>query len=443
MNNNLSTLLQLEHNCKKCESLVELFYTIVNETKNLVTHDQAILLTPSLGSNFKVLAVSDMQSIDRTSSYIQDIENIAKDIGKKEESKSIFSVDLQTEFSNNNIIIPSKIIWIPLSIKKGHIEVTYVLMLLKNNMWGKEEIALIEHLASSYSYFLFAMRKEGFFVWIQKNLFNNKYTKYILVLLVVVMFIPVNITVLAPLEVRAKDPFIVTSPLNGAIDKILIESNQNIQKNTLVIKIDDLEFRNTYNISLRALEVAKAKLHTVKQKSFGDNRQKSNLARLETEVELKKSEVEFAKLQLEKTNIFSEKNGLVILNNKSEWLGKPVVIGEKIFQIANPKNVEIKIMLPVSDAIFLEKNSYTKVFFDNDPLNSWEANVSQISFKPELSTKGILSYKIIANFKNINNNDYVPSIGMRGTAKIYSKKVTLFFYLFKRPITTLRQWIGW
>ena len=91
----------------------------------------------------------------------------------------------------------------------------------------------------------------------------------------------------------------------------------------------------------------------------------------------------------------------------------------------------------------LEENAIVKAFFDNDPTNSWKAKVKYISYKPELTEQNVLSYKIIAQFDDINENGYIPSIGLRGTAKIYSKQVSLFFYLFRKPITATRQWIGW
>ena len=39
--------------------------------------------------------------------------------------------------------------------------------------------------------------------------------------------------------------------------------------------------------------------------------------------------------------------------------------------------------------------------------------------------------------------DAIPRIGLRGTAKVYGEKVSLFYYLFRRPITYLRQHLGW
>ena len=74
---------------------------------------------------------------------------------------------------------------------------------------------------------------------------------------------------------------------------------------------------------------------------------------------------------------------------------------------------------------------------------NFPSELKYISYKPELTEENVLSYKIIANFDDIKENSYIPSIGLRGTAKIYSKKVSLFFYLFRKPITSIRQWIGW
>ena len=36
----------------------------------------------------------------------------------------------------------------------------------------------------------------------------------------------------------------------------------------------------------------------------------------------------------------------------------------------------------------------------------------------------------------------LPRIGLRGTAKVYGSKVSLFYYLFRKPITFMRQLIG-
>jgi hypothetical protein len=196
-------------------------------------------------------------------------------------------------------------------------------------------------------------------------------------------------------------------------------------------------------VANRTLDVTNAELFSTKQSSFFDPKQKSQISQLENQVKLKEAELAYSKEQLDKTKIFSKEEGIAIINNPNDWKGKPVSTGERIFLIADPYKIELKIMLPVNEAIFLEEGAIVKAFFDHDPINSWGAKVKYISYKSELTEQNILSYRITADFNDIQENGYVPSIGLRGTAKIYSKKVPLFFYLFRKPITAIRQWTGW
>jgi hypothetical protein len=98
-------------------------------------------------------------------------------------------------------------------------------------------------------------------------------------------------------------------------------------------------------------------------------------------------------------------------------------------------------MLPVSDAIFIKKGYEAKIFLDNNPIKSYNARIENISYKPQIDETNTLAYKITANFDD--TLDEIPNIGLKGTAKIYSQEVTLFFYLFRKPITKTRQIIGW
>lgn len=91
----------------------------------------------------------------------------------------------------------------------------------------------------------------------------------------------------------------------------------------------------------------------------------------------------------------------------------------KILLIANPNEIEIKIMLSVKDALFLEENANVKIFLDNKIFETWDAKINQISYKPQVTPENIVSYKIIANFNDLKQNDTIPKIGLRGTAKIY------------------------
>ena len=448
MESNISKLLQLEHNCRNCENIKELYFQIVNETRNIVPYSQGVLLTTDLKGKYKVVGISDISVVDSTSPYVQWIENVVEDLNANPKSKDIFVVEAKNDLKEVNYkslfeFAPSNILFIPLNTTKENSDINYVFLLFRENSWLENDILMLKHLSSSLAYFLFAMRNCGFFQTLKKISFKNRYFKIALILIIALMFLPVRLSVLAPLEVDAKNPYVVTSPLNGVIEEVKIFPNDKIEKEQLIVQFDDVDFKNNYLVAKRTLDVTNAELFSTKQSSFLDPKQKSQISQLENQVKLKEAELNFAKEQLDKTKIYAKEEGIAIINNPNDWKGKPVNTGERIFLIANPNSIELKIMLPVSDAIFLEENAIVKAFFDNDPTNSWKAKVKYISYKPELTEQNVLSYKIIAQFDDINENGYIPSIGLRGTAKIYSKQVSLFFYLFRKPITATRQWIGW
>jgi hypothetical protein len=445
---NISKLLQLEHNCRNCENIKELYFQIVNETRNIVNYSQGVLLSLDLRGKYKVVAVSDISVVDTTSPYVQWIESVVEDLHSNEKSNDVFIVNTKSDLQEINFkslydYAPQNIVFIPLNTTKENSDINYVFLLFRENGWLENDILMLKHLSSSLVYFLFAMRNCGFFQTLKKISFKNRYFKIALILIIALMFLPVRLSVLAPLEVDAKNPYVVTSPLNGVIEEVKIFPNDKIEIEQLIVQFDDVDFKNNYLVAKRTLDVTNAELFSTKQSSFLDPKQKSQISQLENQVKLKEAELNFAKEQLDKTKIYAKEEGIAIINNPNDWKGKPVNTGERIFLIANPNSIELKIMLPVSDAIFLEENAIVKAFFDNDPTNSWKAKVKYISYKPELTEQNVLSYKIIAQFDDINENGYIPSIGLRGTAKIYSKQVSLFFYLFRKPITATRQWIGW
>lgn len=448
MSVDISKLIQLEHNLKQYENISQIYYAIVNQTREFVEYEQAVLVSPNINGKLKTDAISDVATVDSTSLFVQIINELSQNLYKKYNNEKIEVLNINSDIDETlkkELVsyTPSNVVWIPLKTYKNSIEIEYYLLLFRKNPFDKKELEVLNFLSQSYSHFLFAHRKCSFLKFMQKFHIKSKYIKYSFLVLVLLMFLPVNMSVLAPFEVQAKKPFVVTSAIEGVIDEITVESNDKVTKGQLLVKMKQNDLQNHYEIRRRKLNTSKAKLHTLKQASFYDSEKKSQITQLEMDVKLAQAELNFAKSKLDKTMIYSKNDGIAIINNSSEWIGKPIVTGEKIFLIAKEEIVEVKIMLNVSDTIFLQKDADIKLFFDNTVFQSWDAKISYIAYKPELTPEGVLSYKIIADFTNIKKNEVVPKIGLRGTAKIYSNKVSLFFYLFRKPITSLRQWLAW
>jgi hypothetical protein len=97
-------------------------------------------------------------------------------------------------------------------------------------------------------------------------------------------------------------------------------------------------------------------------------------------------------------------------------------------------------MLPVADAIAIQTPAEVDFFPDTDPLNIIQCTLVRAAYEPEKTPEDIIAYKLIAHLEPTSP---IQRIGSRGTAKIYGERVSLFYYLFRRPITALRQWLGW
>ena len=138
-----------------------------------------------------------------------------------------------------------------------------------------------------------------------------------------------------------------------------------------------------------------------RQSSFTNNEEKSKLAELEAQVDLKKVELSSAKEKLQNAEIYSEKQGIAIVGRKADWQGKPVEVGEKILIISDPKNVEFLIWLPVKDSIIIKENSEVKVFLDINPIKPLAGKLLRASYEPELSPEEVLSYKIVSSLEKI------------------------------------------
>lgn len=443
----VSKLIQLEFNLKNCENDSELFYSIVNQTAEIISYEQAVLVGLDYSSKLKVEAISNVVSVDSTSPFVQyilDLANSLKKIYSNDEIKLVNQTELSKDIKEQiKEFSPSNIVWIPLKTIKNNIEVEFYLILFRNDFFEQKDIEILSYLATSYKYFLFANRKDSLKTKIRNLKIDNKYLKYGLLAIFLAMFLPIKMSVIAPCEIQAKDPFVVTSPIDGSIDEIKVNSNDKVSKDELLVKIKDVDLINTYEIAKKKLDTVEAELHSMKQAGFYDIDKKSQISRLESEVALKEAELNYSKSLLDKTNIYSQTQGIAIVDNPNEWKGKPVITGEKILLIANPNEVEIKIMLSVKDALFLKENADVKIFLDNKIFETWDAKISEIFYKPQVTPENIVSYKIIADFNDLKQNDEIPKIGLRGTAKIYSQNVTLFFYLFRKPITSLRQLIAW
>ncbi|MDB4812440.1 efflux RND transporter periplasmic adaptor subunit [Candidatus Pelagibacter sp.] len=435
----IARLIGLEKKSREARTQDELNFVVVNETRQIFDFVNSYLLLKTPTDKYHVKAVSDLATVDRTAPLVTFVENIIND-QTSSNLKEIqnFEVDkisrsLKIKKPKN---IPDNILLIPIfSPQRG---LQGFLITTRNEKFNDNEVELARHLSLTYGHayntFLTDFSIKDF---LKKN-FTGKRSWIIILSIIFILIIPIKITSTAPVEVVPKNPRLITAPFDGVVKNIIVNNNDKINSGDLLIQIEDTDLKNSFNLAKQSLQVAEKELLRSRQFSFSNNEEKARLAELMAQVDLKKAEVESTSERLKNSKIYADKDGIAIVDQKNNWQGRPVSVGEKIITIANPDKVEFLIWLPVKDSLIIKENTDVKVFLDINPIKPLKGKLKRASYQSSLSPEEVLSYQISASFEG----EEIPRIGLRGTAKIYGSRVTLFYYLFRKPITFVRQLIG-
>jgi len=142
---------------------------------------------------------------------------------------------------------------------------------------------------------------------------------------------------------------------------------------------------------------------------------------------------------LARTELKAPHAGIAVFSDVNDWIGRPVTIGERILMIADPEQVELEVQLPIADAIKLELGAEVQFFLNVDPANPVTASLYYSAYQAEVTPDDMLAYRLKATFTPTTK---LPRIGLKGTAKVFGAKVPLIYYILRRPLATLRLWIG-
>ena len=434
-----AALLQLEKMALEAESLQETRFVITNATSNLSPYDQAVFLGYSGARRPRVQALSSVSDVDRTSPFVAWVERVARHLdasGEHLQAKPVTPDDLNAELRRDWAEFANAcLLWLPMDGRAS--ERQGVLLLSRQSAWSPQELALLKHLSLVYGHALERFSSRSRRRWVRWRAALAGLT--VTAALVAASITPMRLSVLAPAEIVASDPFVVSAPIDGVVRQLMVLPNQAVNRGALLVEMESGDLRGTQEVAARSLEVANAELRRSQQAAFVDASRKAELAILQAQVDRKARELNLAQSRVGKTQLRADRQGVVVVDDPQVWKGRPVKIGERILQIADPKRVEVTIMVPVKDAVALAPGNEVRLFLDTDPLRSLKGTVSYVVYESTMMAEWP-AYKVTARLDEAHE---APRIGLRGTARIYGGDTTLIYYLLRRPITVARQWLGW
>ncbi|WP_151194399.1 efflux RND transporter periplasmic adaptor subunit [Cysteiniphilum sp. JM-1] len=446
MESKVVALLSITHALFEKKTLRELAFFIAHHSVEVIPYQTSIVWSEYSGSFIDILAMNNIVELDRNSPFSLQLKKCIKQIkllNKGRPNETLYACIPQTsaklleEWPDN---LEEYIAYTPLLNDQGII--VGGILLVQNKAYDQEQKNQYLYLQDAYRFAwqkLVANQKKSLTFW--KVWTKKRVVKYVLLILVVlIMSIPVRQSVIAPAEIVANSPTIISAPFDGVVDSILVSPNQFVTPNFPLVQLNERDLKNAYRLAEQELNTSESKYQKAINTGFSDLKNRAEIKVLKSLAEEKKLELQYASYLLNEAKIISNQSGIVIINDPYKWKGKPVMTGEKILEIANPHQVEIKIWLPVMDAINFANGDDVNLFLNNSPLKAINATIKHIGINAEMTDNQILAYPITAEISTTNS---VPKIGSQGYAKIYGQKTVLFFYLFRKPITALRQYFGW
>jgi hypothetical protein len=258
------------------------------------------------------------------------------------------------------------------------------------------------------------------------------------VALLAVLLFPVRLTVLAPGELVPANPATIRAPLDGVIADFAVRPNQVVVAGQPLFSFDQAPIGSRLDVAREGLSTAQAEYRQAAQMMLNDPRAKSQLAALLGKMAEKQAQASFLEGQAQRSRVLAPHAGIALFDDPSEWIGRPVQTGERIMQVASATDVEIEAWVPIGDAIPLAEQAPLHLYLAASPLTPLTGTLRYMSHRATPRPDGSYAYRVRAKLD-------APSgqrIGLKGTAKLAGERVPLIYWMLRRPLASIRQFIA-
>jgi multidrug efflux pump subunit AcrA (membrane-fusion protein) len=250
---------------------------------------------------------------------------------------------------------------------------------------------------------------------------------------------PVRLSVLAPGELVPANPSVIRAPIEGVIGVFHVKPNDDVKIGQPLFDFDDAPLVSKLAVASQALSTATAQYRQAAQLAVSDTKSKAQLAVLMGKIEERKAEAEYLRGQLERAHVVAPADGVALFDDPSEWIGKPVAVGERIMRIAGADGAEVEAWIGIGDAIPLEPGASVKLHLNASPLSAVSATIRYVAHDAVQRPDGSYAYRVRAALDEKTDH----RVGLKGTAKLNGSWVPAIYWMLRRPIAAVRQAVGW
>jgi multidrug efflux pump subunit AcrA (membrane-fusion protein) len=429
----LLALLAIEEQARRSASLTELAFVAVNQTKCLTDYRQAILFR----ADGKLAAVSGAASLEHHAPFALWAGRLWRESRPQTLSaadRTALSAETAAEWDE---WLPPHALWLPLTAPGG--QQVACLLLARDQPWQPAEFTLLDRAAAIFAFAWIALDRPSWTAMLRGRIMAVPRFRWVLAALaVLVALAPVRLSVLAPAEIVADTPSVVRAPLDGVIERVVVLPNQSVHAGDALIELDRTVLSGKAEIARKALSTAQAELDLATQQAFFDPKAKAQMAVIRARIDERNAELAQLSALLDRARVVSPRDGTVVLDDPSEWIGRPVAVGERILAVADPKRVKVEAWLSPADLIALKKDGPVTVFLDATPLAPVAARLDYVTYQAVARPDGTHAHRVRASLTADQNT----RLGQKGTARLDGARVPLVFWLLRRPLAAVRTTLG-
>jgi hypothetical protein len=443
----LLTLVELMKRAQKANSLEELAFLVVNETHALAPYRQGVLWWNDGG----IHTLSGVVQIEANAPYALWLSKICSSLSHEESTKTIMKQDLpQALGAEWEEWLPAYGLWLPLRTREGRLQ--GALFLAREHAWQTDEVALVNEWLASWLHAWLAIKRNNVSSWssirhvisshmnpTSSSSWWRRPTVYWLSALLLMLLMPVHLSVLAPSELVPSAPTLVRAPLDGVVGQFSVKPNEMVKAGQLLFSFDEATWLSKREVTKQGLATIQAEYRQQEQQALYDTKAKSMLAMTAGRIAEKQAELEYLEEQVSRLQVLAPSDGVAMFDDPSEWIGKPVQTGERIMRLADPTKVEIEAWIAVGDATPIKEGDSVSLYLNASPMSSISATVRYMAHEVVQRPDGSYAYRVRASLKK----DSGHRVGLQGTARINGERVSLIYWITRRPLAVIRQTIGW
>jgi hypothetical protein len=437
----VAALLHLESRARAAADLTALEFVAANETWQLVPYRQALVFRRDAFDRPALSTVSGLATLEGDTPFSLWVERLVAHLWSDTTPRAVQAADVPADIAADWAEwLPANVLYIALCSPRG--ARLGAVLYARDEPWTDAQRAFLARVHETYGHAAWALsRGDGagtrLRAWITRH---PRWWMIAVGVVALALLVPVRMSALAPAEVIALEAQAVAAPMDGVVKAFMAAPNQAVKKDDVLFTLDETSIAAKRDVAGKALEVARADALLAAQKAFDNDRSRGELAILQGKVREREAELALLTQQLGRVEVRAPRDGIAVYGDPNDWIGRPVVTGERIVQLADPRDAGVLVWLPVADAINLEPGAEIRLFLHVAPLSPLEAKLTQTSYQSMLSPEGVASYRIRGAFERPES---AARIGLKGTAKLYGERVPLGYLALRRPLSAAREWTGW